>query len=432
MIGTILAHIRECWFPGPTAAEASAFRDAVASGNICRERILAFLMICISIVLIGVDCLFLAGGHTPVGIYGVSAIIARLALMVFLAAFLLATRPRMRQSSAALRAWDAAFVMVSLCWCSLYSGALLLMRPGVDPYLMAVLTVAAFLYQGAVRAALVFAAAFLVFSLTAIVFSADSRLLISSLINGGIGAILAFVVSGVTFAAYLRNYRNDVYIAEQKRQLIESNEMLQHLSFRDPLTNVANRRFLEMTLDSEWKLHVRSRHSLSIIMIDIDWFKSFNDSYGHLAGDECLRRVAAALETSLRRSTDLVTRYGGEEFCVLLPVTDRKGAVFAGRNMMRAIHALQIPHGGSPFGRVTVSMGVAGCLPAHGRNVAELIHAADTALYNAKAEGKNRLAWHILSEKSEVSASHLLAPCSFDERVSRERGLSSPPDAGST
>lgn len=406
---TIFAHIRESWFPGPTAAETPAFRNALANGNICRERILAILFICVSIVLSAVDCLVMEWLQDPPGIYGISVTIARLSLMVFLTAFLLATRTREGQTTASLRAWDTAFVAGSLCWCSLYAGALLMVRPGVDPYLIAVLTVAAFLYQGALRAAVVFGTAFLLFSLTALAFGSDSRLLLSDLANGATGTILAFVVSRVTFAGFLRNFRNDAYIAEQKRQLIESNEMLQRLSFRDSLTNVANRRFLETTLASEWKLHVRSRDHLSVIMIDIDWFKSFNDTYGHLAGDDCLRRVAAALETSVRRSTDLVTRYGGEEFCVLLPVTDMEGAIYAGKSMMRAIHALQIPHGGSPFGRVTVSMGVSGCLPDNSRKVHEIIHAADTALYNAKLEGKNRMAWQELPGPSEAEPTRTVA-----------------------
>lgn len=422
MKGTTFAHIREFWFPGPTPAEAPAFRDAVTSGNICRERILAFLVICLSIVLMAIDCLVMEGGQNPPGIYGVAAIIARCALMVFLSAFLLATRPRGGQPTAALRAWDRAFVTVSLCWCSLYAGALLMVRPGVDPYLMAILTVAAFLYQGALRGALVFGATFLLFSLTALAFSADPRLLLSALVNGGTGTILAFVVSRVTFAGYLRSFRNDAYIVEQKRKLIESNEMLQRLSFRDPLTNVANRRFLEMTMASEWKLHVRSRSCLSILMIDIDWFKSFNDTYGHLAGDDCLRRVAAALETSVRRSTDLVTRYGGEEFCVLLPLTDLEGAFVTGRSMMRAVHALQIHHGGSPFGRVTVSMGVAGCLPDGSRQMHDLIHAADTALYNAKLDGKNRMAWQDLPGPAGVE------PSQVTDRGMRAGRI--PPDGG--
>lgn len=417
MKGTALTHIRESWFPGPTPPEASAFRDAITCGNISRERILAFLIIGISIVLIAFDCLVLKEGQDPPGGYGVSIVIARLALMGFLSAFLLATRPGLGQLPAVLRAWDLAFVTVSLCWCSLYAGALLMVRPGVDPYLMAVLTVAAFLYQGALRGILVFAAAFLLFSLTALAFSADSRLLLSALVNGGIGSLLAFVVSRVTFAGFLRNFRNDAFIAEQKRKLIESNELLQQLSFRDPLTNVANRRFLEMTLSSEWKLHVRSRDCLSIIMIDIDWFKSFNDTYGHLAGDDCLRRVATALETSVRRSTDLVTRYGGEEFCVLLPLTELEGAILAGHSMMRAVQDLQIPHGGSPFGFVTVSMGVAGCLPDHAGHADELVHAADTALYNAKTEGKNRLAWRVPDRPSDLLAGHPAAPSPADVEV---------------
>lgn len=399
--GITLGHIREFWCPRPTAAEAPAFRDSVTTSNIFRERILAVLILGVSFALIAVDYLVMDGGRASTVIYSVSAISARLALMAFLAAFLLATRRRMAQVPACHRAWDVAFVVVSLSWFSLYAGALLAVRPGVAPYLIAVLTVAAFLFQGVLRSVLVFGAAFLLFTVSALGFGADSRLLLSALVNGSVSTLLAFVVSRVTFVAYLRNFRNDAYIAEQKRKLMESNEMLQRLSFRDPLTNVANRRFLEMSLPSEWKLHARSKLCLSIIMIDIDWFKSFNDTYGHLAGDDCLRRVAAALESAVRRSTDLVTRYGGEEFCVLLPMTDREGAIFTGKRMMLAIHDLRTPHKGNPFGCVTVSMGIASCLPDHSKHRDELVHAADTALYKAKIGGKNRIAWQIPPDEAD-------------------------------
>jgi diguanylate cyclase (GGDEF)-like protein len=175
--------------------------------------------------------------------------------------------------------------------------------------------------------------------------------------------------------------------------MLESVEHLQKLSYLDPLTGIANRRFLEMSLSREWKLESRSGQPLSVIMIDIDWFKLYNDSYGHIQGDDCLRQVAAALESAVMRPSDLVSRYGGEEFCVLLPTTDREGAIFTAKRMMTAIHDLRISHRSSLFGRVTVSMGIATRHPDHSGHFDSLVHSADTALYHAKVSGKNRISW---------------------------------------
>ena len=168
---------------------------------------------------------------------------------------------------------------------------------------------------------------------------------------------------------------------------------MQKLSYQDPLTGIANRRFLEMCLSRELKQEGCSGQPLSVILIDIDWFKLFNDTYGHIPGDDCLRQVAAALESAVRRPSDLVSRYGGEEFCVLLPMTQREGAIFAAKRMRKAIHDLKLPRRASFFGRVTVSMGIASRQPLSSEHIDSLIHSADTALYHAKISGRNRIAW---------------------------------------
>jgi diguanylate cyclase (GGDEF)-like protein len=128
-------------------------------------------------------------------------------------------------------------------------------------------------------------------------------------------------------------------------------------------------------------------------MIDIDWFKLFNDTYGHIPGDECLRQVAAALESAVRRPSDLVSRYGGEEFCILLPVTEREGAIYTAKRIMKAVHTMKVLHQSSPLGQVTVSIGIATQMPHYSDHHDSLIQSADKALYHAKISGKNRIAW---------------------------------------
>jgi diguanylate cyclase (GGDEF)-like protein len=160
---------------------------------------------------------------------------------------------------------------------------------------------------------------------------------------------------------------------------------------RDGLTGLNNRRRLNETLNIEWKRARRQAGVLSFLMIDVDAFKQYNDTYGHLRGDECLRRIASVLLSSVNRPGDMVARYGGEEFCALLPATDAQGAVFIAHQIGAAIRADRIAHAGSANGIVTVSIGVATCRPNVGTRFEDLIDAADQALYRAKDAGRNRV-----------------------------------------
>ncbi len=174
------------------------------------------------------------------------------------------------------------------------------------------------------------------------------------------------------------------------RQLSEANEILTELSYLDPLTGVANRRRFEERLDHEWRRAVRSGSLLSLIMVDIDWFKAFNDTYGHQRGDECLRLVAQTLADHLPRVGDSVARYGGEEFAVILPATDRPGAVRVAEHLRRTVEALALENAGAGSGHVvTISCGVGTIRPTLDREPAKLVHLADVALYRAKQAGRN-------------------------------------------
>jgi diguanylate cyclase (GGDEF)-like protein len=178
------------------------------------------------------------------------------------------------------------------------------------------------------------------------------------------------------------------------RQLDAANQELRRVSASDGLTGIANRRFFDTTLEREWRRARRSGQALSLILCDIDYFKQYNDSLGHLAGDDCLRRVATALATSLERGGDAPARYGGEEFAVVLPETPLHGALIVAEKARQAVHDLHIPHPGSPHGWVTLSMGVANLLPGENDGQNLLIKAADQALYHAKERGRNRVVCH--------------------------------------
>ena len=172
------------------------------------------------------------------------------------------------------------------------------------------------------------------------------------------------------------------------------NVTLRQLADSDALTGLANRRRFDDTLAAEHERARRSGQPLSLVLLDIDCFKKFNDRYGHVAGDDCLRRVAAAIATGPRRPTDLAARYGGEEFAIILPDTDGDGARAVAEKIRQAVQALGIAHADSPCAAVTISLGVHTCRPAADSEAAPLacIEAADALLYQAKMDGRNRLA----------------------------------------
>lgn len=164
-------------------------------------------------------------------------------------------------------------------------------------------------------------------------------------------------------------------------------DLLRELAFIDGLTGVHNRRHFDERFAAETRRAQRTRSPLAVLMADVDHFKRYNDQCGHLAGDDCLRRVAATLRACLRRPTDLLARYGGEEFVCLLPDTDLAGAIGVAQGMEDAVRGLGLPHPGVD-GIVTISVGVA----AEGE-VTGLVEAADRALYLAKAAGRGRVSW---------------------------------------
>jgi diguanylate cyclase (GGDEF)-like protein len=175
-------------------------------------------------------------------------------------------------------------------------------------------------------------------------------------------------------------------------ELKKYRDLLENLSAMDGLTGIANRRKFGEHLDIEWRRAQRTMMRVSLIMVDIDDFKQYNDTYGHLAGDDCLRRVAGVLAELLRRPADICARYGGEEFACLLPGTEQADASRLAGVMKNGIYALAIPHATSRAAdRVTISAGVATLMPLSTIQPSALIDMADKLLYQAKADGRNRV-----------------------------------------
>lgn len=199
--------------------------------------------------------------------------------------------------------------------------------------------------------------------------------------------------------AHSRSYLAHQALRETQAKLEEKNAELKKLSCMDGLTGIANRRRLDEFLQKECLRSVRDDSPLSVILIDIDFFKPYNDHYGHLAGDECLRKVARGMDEVVQRASDLVARYGGEEFSVVLPNTDLKGAIRIATELLEKIRALGVPHEYSKAADiVTISLGVVSRVACENLAPADLLNLADAALYEAKESGRNR--YCIAEEKS--------------------------------
>ncbi len=189
--------------------------------------------------------------------------------------------------------------------------------------------------------------------------------------------------------------RDEAYRAlrESQQQLLETNLVLQRLMNSDGLTGLSNRRHFDEYLDMEWRRALREQSELSLLMIDVDHFKSFNDNFGHVAGDDALRRVADAIRGACSRSTDLAARYGGEEFAMVLPGTAAGGARLLAEKVRRSIEALAILHDvPAPGSRLSVSIGVGTLTPKAGQASLVLVDMADQGLYQAKHNGRNQVA----------------------------------------
>ena len=177
--------------------------------------------------------------------------------------------------------------------------------------------------------------------------------------------------------------------------LQDLNVTLEKLAQQDGLTGLANRRKFDQAIDHALSRAKQSATPLAMILIDVDYFKKFNDLYGHVAGDECLRQVAAVIKASEQRSNDLAARYGGEEFAVLLPDTNLDGALVVAESIRKALHALKIEHVGNTAGIVTVSAGIDVLTSITEKDsAASFVSAADAALYGAKASGRDRIQVH--------------------------------------
>lgn len=174
-------------------------------------------------------------------------------------------------------------------------------------------------------------------------------------------------------------------------KLKQQADLLRRLSMIDGLTGLANRRHFDVQLNAEWRRCLRLKRPLMLAIIDIDWFKQYNDCYGHLAGDDCIRTVARLMQQSCGRPADLAARYGGEEFVLLLPETEQAGAMYILSDLLAQLDAQQLPHARSSYGVVSISVGLCGAVPTDASSPLQLLAQADQLLYRAKQQGRKQI-----------------------------------------
>jgi len=214
-----------------------------------------------------------------------------------------------------------------------------------------------------------------------------------------LGSVL-LLLCGATIALSLLFKREMLRRIEAEKALTAVAERLSVIAATDGLTGLANRRHFDTVLDREWRRAVRNQTPISLLLLDADFFKAYNDSYGHQKGDEVLRSIAACIRAALLRPVDTGARYGGEEFVVLLPDTDAVGAWTMAERIRGAVAALEIPHTASPTWRVTVSIGIKTAYPQREQQAGLLVEEADLALYEAKRSGRDRAC--IASQSAEM------------------------------
>ncbi len=181
--------------------------------------------------------------------------------------------------------------------------------------------------------------------------------------------------------------QNELY-----RELEVANQELQELVFKDELTQLNNRRYFDEIILKEWKRAIREKQPISVIICDVDYFKQYNDTYGHQAGDYCLQKVAQCLALSCQRPTDVVCRYGGEEFMILLPNTESSGAIYVAGQIRSRLRQCKIPHQKSQVSQyVSLTFGVASCIPKVNQDYQTLLKIADDALFAGKKQGRDRI-----------------------------------------
>ncbi len=388
------------WSPPLPKAAAAEFRSTVVKTNLSRLKIFAYCAIGLTPAMLLIDYLAFLDLSSKSENRLESFLILHSFLVAGAGFLILKLRKRNLVDETPVRVGDQRLeggaVFFLLNWTAVFTGFIHPLGTGVSSYLVAVFVTVAFIVQSGIRTAALLCLSLAVLVLMILYLGNDPLQMRVDILNATGMTLGAILVSQILYRTSVKEFVSDQLISMQKSQveranlkLKNTNERLVRISFVDPLTGIANRRYLDEYLGREWKRAFREDERLALIMADIDNFKAYNDLYGHKAGDDCLTKVAGVLERSPLRGTDLVARFGGEEFAVILPRTGLKGALELAERMRRAVQELGLDHRGNGPGVVTVSLGAASFRPGQEEVMESLIEAADRELYKAKEGGRN-------------------------------------------
>ena len=393
-----LPKIREILCVGMSGPEFEEFMQSVAAVNVTRAKQVSLLFA----VFEGIMLVWSAvSGHPGeengkracyIGMYWAmfSAMVCFFFLFIYFG-------KNLGKHTKAIRVWGTAFTAFILCWCAGISLLDYASSQQIMVYTFAVLAAAGTPYATPLNSLAVLLPVQAAF--VALLFRSASlqNIPYGAAINSTFFVVMAWVISMMRFHKQMEVFRNEKLVERKNEELLrvnreleEANEKLRVLSATDSLTGIANRAMFDTCLAAGWNVCGRQHAPLTLFMVDIDFFKGYNDNYGHQAGDECLRKVAETLSSFAKRSSDTAARYGGEEFALILPFMSREEAESFCTQVVEAVRKLNIPYDSSPVCRyVTISLGASTVVPGVCGSAEELVATADKALYLAKKQ-RNR------------------------------------------
>jgi diguanylate cyclase (GGDEF)-like protein len=369
----------------PVIEDPAEVEGPLFASNLVRIRTLAWLTIAINIATFAILSFLVPklDAMTAVHGTGIQLQAVRITLLIAAISYLILSRGTSHpEPGFAQKAYGYGFLLLLLGGLAFHSGVFQTVKPLIAPYLIGIFAVASFTFLSWGVAICIFGVAWIIASVSQYPYQPDQALMTANLIHLTAMTVIALVVSRVTY-----NFKTNEILAQKE---------IERLSLTDQLTGLANRRLMEKVLRREWNRCRRDGNPLGVLMADIDFFKAFNDTYGHQAGDECLRKVGETLQGMARRSGDLAARYGGEEFLMILPNTNIAGVAEIAETIRTSIEHLGMKNKAALNQTLTVSLGAASTIPSDHTSVRSLIKAADDALYQAKSQGRNRL---VLAEK---------------------------------
>jgi len=369
------------------------FEQEIDKINLARAKVTLITSIIIEMMVITAYCIFKKGSvfEKPGVYYGIMYILLLVTMIVFLVVFS-RLGSNISKHAKVIRVVFVAFTIYILIWCALISVLDQLTYGQVIVYIMATVAVSVIPYYKPVTMLLIYLPVHIIFMAFMLRFQKSNYVQYANKLNSSTFLMISLAISYMRYKKQIEDFKNRKIIQEKNeelkrvnKELEEANHKLDILSQTDSLTRVFNRFAFDKAIEAEWNRCKRYSMPLSLIIVDVDFFKAYNDNYGHQAGDVCIRRIAEALSSCLERPTDFVARYGGEEFGVLLPGIEKEEAYLLSERMRKKVEELAIPHEHSAASRwVTISMGVNTAFPSLEPSLEGFIRAADMALYKAK------------------------------------------------